>query len=53
MQKFINDPSLVVDEMFRGYVKANADLVSATDNERVLKYRHAPVSYTHLTLPTN
>ncbi|HDS06450.1 MAG TPA: dihydroxyacetone kinase subunit DhaK [Bacteroides sp.] len=43
MQKFINDPSLVVDEMLRGYVKANADLVSATDNERVLKYRHAPV----------
>mgnify|MGYP005619165613 FL=1 len=29
--------------MLRGYVNANADLVSATDNERVLKYRHAPV----------
>ncbi len=29
--------------MLRGYVKANAGLVSATENERVLKYRHAPV----------
>jgi len=43
MQKFINDPSLVVDEMLQGYVKANTDLVSATENERVLKYKHAPV----------
>jgi dihydroxyacetone kinase-like protein len=43
MQKFINDPSLVVDEMLQGFVKANADLVSATENERVLKYKDAPV----------
>ena len=26
MQKFINDPSLVVDEMLQGYVKAHPDL---------------------------
>lgn len=43
MQKFINDPSLVVDEMLQGYVKAHPDLVSQTENERVLKYKHAPV----------
>ncbi|MFO7932520.1 MAG: dihydroxyacetone kinase subunit DhaK [Bacteroidales bacterium] len=43
MQKFINDPSLVVDEMLQGYVKANAGLVSSTGNDRVLKYKHAPV----------
>jgi len=43
MQKFINNPSLVVDEMLRGFVKANADLVSVTENERVLKYKNAPV----------
>lgn len=43
MQKFINDPSLVVDEMLQGYVKANAGLVSSTENDRVLKYQHAPV----------
>jgi dihydroxyacetone kinase-like protein len=43
MQKFINDPSLVVDEMLQGYVKAHRDLVACTDNERVLKYKLAPV----------
>jgi dihydroxyacetone kinase-like protein len=43
MQKFINDPSRVVDEMLEGYVKAHPDLVSATDNDRVLKFSGAPV----------
>ena len=43
MQKLINDPSLVVDEMLRGYVKAHKDLVANTENDRVLKYKHAPV----------
>ena len=43
MQKFINDPSLVVDEMLLGYARAHRDLVSNTDNDRVLKYKNAPV----------
>jgi dihydroxyacetone kinase-like protein len=43
MQKFINDPSLVVDEMLQGYVRAHTDLISPTGNDRVLKYKHAPV----------
>ena len=43
MQKIINDPSLVVDQMLEGFVKANSDLVSTTENERVLKYQNAPV----------
>lgn len=43
MQKIINDPSLVVDQMLEGFVKANSDLVSTTENERVLKYKYAPV----------
>lgn len=43
MQKIINDPSCVVDEMLQGFVKANTDLVSPTENERVLKYSKAPV----------
>lgn len=43
MQKIINDPSLVVDQMLEGFVKANSDLVSVTENERVLKYKNAPV----------
>ena len=43
MQKIINDPSLVVDQMLEGFVKANSDLVSTTENERVLKYKNVPV----------
>jgi len=44
MQKFINNPQAVVDEMLEGFVKAHGDLVANTDNERVLKYRKAPVA---------
>ena len=43
MQKFINDPSLVVDDMLQGFVKAHSDLVANTDNDRVLKYKNAPI----------
>ena len=43
MQKFINQPQNVVDEMLEGFVKAHKDLVSTTENERVLKYTHAPI----------
>jgi dihydroxyacetone kinase-like protein len=43
MQKIINDPGNVVDEMIAGFVGAYSDLVAATDNARVIKYRLAPV----------
>jgi len=43
MQKFINDPSKVVDEMFEAYLKVHCDLVSPTENERVIKFKNAPV----------
>jgi phosphoenolpyruvate---glycerone phosphotransferase subunit DhaK len=43
MQKFINDPSKVVDEMLEAYIKVHADLVSPTENERVIKYKYAPI----------
>jgi dihydroxyacetone kinase-like protein len=43
MQKFINDPSKVVDEMLEAYIKVHDDLVSSTENERVVKYKNAPV----------
>jgi dihydroxyacetone kinase-like protein len=43
MQKFINDPSKVVDEMLEAYIKVHSDLVSPTENERVIKYKNAPV----------
>jgi phosphoenolpyruvate---glycerone phosphotransferase subunit DhaK len=43
MQKFINNPDQVVDEMLQGFIKAHPDLISGTGNERVLKYKNAPV----------
>lgn len=43
MQKFINDPSRVVDEMLEAYVIAHSDLVQRTDNDRVIKFKDAPI----------
>ena len=43
MQKIINDPSLVVDEMLEAFVKVHSDLVMPTENERVIKYINAPI----------
>lgn len=44
MQRIINDPNQVVEDMLKGFVQCHADLVSATGNPRVLKYKHAPVA---------
>jgi phosphoenolpyruvate---glycerone phosphotransferase subunit DhaK len=43
MQKFINDPTTVVDEMVEAWLKVHSDLVAPTENERVVKYKHSPV----------
>jgi len=43
MNRIINDPNLVVEDMLKGFVKANRDIVVATDNPRVLKYKEAPI----------
>lgn len=43
MQRIINDPNYVVDDMVKGFVKCHADLVAVTDNPRVLKFKEAPV----------
>lgn len=43
MQKIINDPAFVVDDMLASFVKANSGLVAMTENERVVKYKDAPV----------
>lgn len=43
MQKFINDPSKVVDDMLEGFLKVHHGLVAPTENERVVKYKNAPV----------
>jgi dihydroxyacetone kinase-like protein len=43
MNRIVNDPNLVVEDMLKGFVMANRELVSKTDNPRVLKYANAPV----------
>ena len=42
MQRIINDPDLVVEDMLKGFVKNHKDIVSETENPRVLKYKEAP-----------
>ena len=37
MQRILNDPDYIVDEMLQGYLKAHSDLVEATKNPRVVK----------------
>jgi dihydroxyacetone kinase-like protein len=43
MKKFINDPTLVVDEMVEGYVMANRNKVKALSEARVIARLDAPV----------
>jgi dihydroxyacetone kinase-like protein len=42
MQRIINDPDFVVEDMLHGFVKAHNNIVSATDNPKVIKYIEAP-----------
>jgi dihydroxyacetone kinase-like protein len=42
MQRIINDPDMVVEDMLRGFVEAHGDKVAATGDPRVLKYKGAP-----------
>lgn len=44
MQRIINDPGRVVEDMLLGYVKAHGSEIAATDNPRVLRFRHAPIA---------
>ena len=39
MKKMINNPDNIVDEMLSGFLKANSDIVEATENKRVVKAR--------------
>src|SRR6266403_4918054 len=44
MQRIINDPYLVVEDMLKGFVKCHRHLVASIDeNPRVLKYAKAPI----------
>lgn len=42
MNRIINIPDLVVEDAVRGYLKAHQDLVSATENPRVIRHHLAP-----------
>ncbi|MBE6011635.1 MAG: dihydroxyacetone kinase subunit DhaK, partial [Lachnospiraceae bacterium] len=43
MNQIINDPDYVVEDMLKGFVKANKDIVQAAEDDKVLKYVNAPV----------
>lgn len=43
MQRIINNPDNVVEDMIEGFLRAHEDIVKATDNPRVLKFRDAPL----------
>lgn len=43
MQRVINDPDKVVDDMLDGFIKAWPNRIAMTGNPRAIKYIHAPV----------
>lgn len=42
MQRILNDPDYIVEEMIQGFVKAHPDIVQATEHPRVLKRSDLP-----------
>lgn len=44
MQRFVNDPDYIVEDMVKGFVKAHEDLIVRSEkNDKVVKYKNAPV----------
>lgn len=43
MQRIINNAENVVEDMLEGFLKNHTDIVTKTDNPRVVKYKNAPV----------
>ena len=43
MQRIVNNPDLVVNEMVEGFLISHHDIVAPTSNPRVIKYKNAPV----------
>ena len=41
MQRFVNDPNLIVDDMLSGFVKANPETELSDKNDRVIKFTKA------------
>jgi dihydroxyacetone kinase-like protein len=42
MQRILNNPDDIVDEMLKGFLKVHRDIVGATDNPRVIKRKDIP-----------
>lgn len=42
MQRIMNNPDDIVDEMLEGFLKVHSDIVEKTDNPRVIKAKHIP-----------
>lgn len=40
MQRILNDPDYIVDEMLKGFLKTHRDIVEETDNQRVVKAKN-------------
>ena len=43
MQRILNDPDHIVDEMLKGFVKTHSDIVKVTGHPRVLAAKAAPI----------
>ena len=43
MQRILNGPDHIVDEMLKGFLKAHGDMVTTTRNPRAVKYIEAPI----------
>jgi dihydroxyacetone kinase-like protein len=44
MQRILNDPDNLVNEMIAGFVAAHSDIIATTPNPKVLKYKNSPVN---------
>ena len=42
MQRILNNPDDIVDEMLKGFVKVHSDIVAVTDNPRVIRRKNIP-----------
>jgi len=49
MQRILNNPDLIVDEMLKGFVKAHPDIVQATEHPRVIKRSDMPTGRVGVT----
>ena len=42
MQRIMNNPDNIVDEMLKGFLKVHSDIVEGTENPRVIKAKNIP-----------